>query len=192
MRASCPPPTTATITDPNLPPVGSATVTTRLSPRVAELVRFLAVGLAGVVVNLGVFNLLRWGPLSPASHVWGDSDRVVTAKVIAALVSILFAWWAHRGWTFRGQRRHRPASELVLFLVINGAALAVEAGTVAVAHHGLGLTSLLWDNVSSLAGIGLGTVARYVGYKLWVFGAADAGAGQDATDAPRARGTEAA
>ena len=137
--------------------------------RAGQLARFGAVGIAGIVVNLAVFNLLRWGPLSPDSEVAGDDDRVVTAKIIATMVSILFAWWAHRGWTFRGGRKHRPSRELVLFGLVNLAALVLEAATVAVSHHGLGLTSLLADNAASLLGIGLGTVARYIGYSMFVF-----------------------
>ncbi|WP_228374254.1 GtrA family protein [Demequina phytophila] len=137
--------------------------------RAGELTRFGIVGLAGVVVNLGVFNLLRLGPLAPDAQVAGDDDRVVTAKIIATLVSILFAWVAHREWTYRGRRRHRPARELVMFGLVNGAALVVEAGTLYVSHHWWGLTSVLADNVFSLVGIGLGTVTRYVGYSLLVF-----------------------
>lgn len=144
-----------------------------------EVLRFLAVGLAGVVINLAVFNILRWGPLSPDAQFAGDTDRVVTAKVIAAIVSIVFAWWAHRGWTFRGGRRHRPAREFVLFWLVNLAALAIEAGVLAVTHHGLGLDTLAWDNLFSVVGIAFGTVARYAGYRLLVF-RSDAGA-----DAPR-------
>lgn len=150
-------------------------MTWKAPARLAELIRFLAVGVAGIVVNLGVFNLLRLGPLGPDAHVLGDSDRVVTAKVIATLVSIVFAWWAHRGWTFRGGSRHQPLPEMLLFFAINGVALGLEAGTVALAHHGLGLDTLAWDNLSSLVGIGLGTIARYAGYRLFVFHGADAG-----------------
>lgn len=150
-------------------------MTIRLTAQTTELIRFLAVGLAGVIVNLGVFNLLRWGPLAPHAEVAGDSDRVVTAKVIAAVVSIVFAWWAHRGWTFRGERRHRPAREFVLFGVVNGIALAIEAGVLGLTHHGLGLATAAWDNLFSLVGIGLGTIARYAGYRLFVFHS-DAGA----------------
>ena len=142
-----------------------------LRRRAPQLARFGAVGVAGVVVNLGVFNLLRLGPLAPDAELAGDDDRVVTAKIIATLASIAFAWWAHRGWTFRGGRRHRPASEMALFALVNAVALALEAGVVAVSHHGLGLTSLLADNVASLIGIGVGTVARYAGYALLVFDA---------------------
>jgi putative flippase GtrA len=156
-------------------------VTTRLRAQTTEVLRFLAVGIAGVVVNLAVFNVLRWGPLSPDAEVAGDTDRVVTAKVIAAIVSIIFAWWAHRGWTFRGGRRHRPGREFVLFGLVNLAALAIEAGVLAFTHHGLGLDTLAWDNVFSVVGIGLGTVARYTGYRLLVFrsGAATGTSRQD-------------
>lgn len=153
----------------NLPPVRSSTVTFTFNARSRELGRFLAVGVAGIVVNLGVFNLLRLGPLHPQAEIAGDSDRVVTAKVIATLVSIVFAWWAHRGWTFRGGRRHQPVPELLIFGAINGVALALEAGALAFTHHGLGLDTLAWDNLFSLVGIGLGTIARYAGYRLFVF-----------------------
>ena len=144
-------------------------MTQDLRGRFGEIARFLAVGVAGVVVNLAVFNLLRLGPLSADATVAGGTDRVVTAKVIAALVSIGFAWWAHRGWTFRGGRRHRPVREGVLFLAVNLVALGIEAATLAVSHHVWGLDSLAWDNLFSLVGIGLGTIARYVGYRAFVF-----------------------
>jgi len=145
------------------------TLVDRLRGRAGELARFATVGAAGVVVNLGVFNLLRLGPLAPDSTVAGDDDRVVTAKAIATVVSIAFAWLAHRGWTFRGMQVHRPGAEALLFFLINGVALGLEAGVVALSHHGLGLTSALADNVAAAIGIGLGTVARYVGYRLFVF-----------------------
>lgn len=134
-----------------------------------ELGRFGAVGVAGVVVNLGVFNLLRLGPLSEDSTVLGEDDRVVTAKVIATLVSIVFAWVAHRNWTFRGLRTHRPARELLIFGVVNLIAIVAEAGVVAISHYVLAFTSLAADNLASIIGIGLGTVLRYVGYKVFVF-----------------------
>lgn len=140
-----------------------------LRARAGMLARFGTVGVAGIVVNLAVFNALRAGPLGPDVTVGGNDDRVVTAKVIATVVSICFAWAAHRGWTYRGRRRHTPFKELALFAAVNAVALVLEAGLIALTHHGLGWTSLLADNVASLAGIGLGTIARYVGFGLFVF-----------------------
>lgn len=154
----------------------------RFALRIGQLARFSAVGAAGVVVNLGAFNLLRLGPLSPGAEVAGDDDRVVTAKVIATLGSIIFAWWAHRGWTFRGGRRHGPSRELMLFAGVNAIALVIEAGVIAISHHGLGFTSVLANNVAALLGIGIATVARYAGYSLFVFRA-----NADAPTSPEAR-----
>ncbi|MDN4471666.1 GtrA family protein [Demequina zhanjiangensis] len=137
--------------------------------RAGELARFATVGAAGVVVNLGTFNLLRLGPFAPDAEVAGDDDRVVTAKAIATLVSIVFAWLAHRGWTFKGMSVLKPGMEALLFLVVNGAALLLESGTVALSHHVMGYTSALADNISAAFGIGLGTIARYAGYRLFLF-----------------------
>ena len=145
-----------------------------LRDRSGVLARFGVVGVAGIVVNLGVFNALRLGPLGEDDSVGGNDDRVVTAKVIATLVSIAFAWAAHRGWTFKGQQRHRPLVELALFGGVNALAVVAEAGLVALTHHGLGWTSLAADNASSLVGIGLGTVVRYVGFTTLVFSHASA------------------
>lgn len=147
----------------------AARVARGLRKRAGVLARFGVVGVLGLVVNLGVFNALRLGPLGPDDTVGGDEDRVVTAKVIATVVSILFAWVVHRGWTFKDLQRHRPIKELALFGAVNGVAIMVEASVVALTHHGFGWTSLLADNVSSLVGIGLGTVLRYFGFTVLVF-----------------------
>jgi putative flippase GtrA len=143
--------------------------TSWLRQRASVLTKFGVVGALGVVINLGVFDLLRAGPLAVDVAVAGSDDRVVTAKVIATVTSIVFAWIAHRGWTFRNRRRHRPAKELLLFGAVNAVALLLEAGTVAITHHGFGWTSWLADNLSSLFGIGLGTIARYIGFTAFVF-----------------------
>lgn len=163
-------------------------VTTWVRRRSGQLSRFAAVGVIGVAVNLVSFNLLRLGPLASDAEVAGDDDRVVTAKVIATLLSIAFAWWAHRGWTFRGGRRHGASREMVLFAAVNAVALVLEAGVVAISHHGLGFTSLLANNIASLVGIGIATIARYTGYSLFVFHA-DAEAAP-VTGAPPATGVD--
>ena len=159
------------------------TITGWVRERAGELTRFSVVGIAGVGINLAVFNLLRLGPLASDATVAGDDDRVVTAKVIATLVSVLVAWFAHRGWTYRGRKRHRPARELVLFGLVNAAALVVEAGAVAISHHAWGFTSLWADNVASIVGIGLGTITRYIGYALFVFAGVEVADGAKRTAA---------
>ena len=140
-----------------------------LRSHAAELGRFGVVGFAGVVLNLAIFNWLRLGPLSEDTTFLGQQDRVVTAKVIATVVSVIFAWAAHRWWTFRGQRTHHPARELIIFGMVNLVAIVAEAGVLALSHYALKFTSLEADNLASVLGIGVGTVLRYVGYKVFVF-----------------------
>jgi len=149
-----------------------------------ELGRFAVVGIAGVFVNLAVFNLLRLTVLSEDASFFGEQDRVITAKVIATIVSMIFAWAAHRSWTFKSHRTHRPALELLVFGLVNLVAIVAEAGTLAVSHYVLGFTSLAADNIASVIGIGVGTVLRYVGYKVFVFVDHAPEALTDAVDAP--------
>ncbi|WP_430868520.1 GtrA family protein [Demequina aurantiaca] len=159
--------------------LGSYTVSigTWVRGRAGELAKFGTVGIAGIVVDAGVFNLLLLGPLSAA-------DKVITAKIIASVASTLFAWAAHRWWTFRGRRGNTPAKELAIFVLVNGAALAAQAGVLAISHYVLGLTGPLADNFFAYAiGLPLGTVVRYVGYRTFVFTANDAPADESPTDA---------
>ena len=53
--------------------------------------------------------------------------------------------------------------------LVNLVAIVAEAGVLALSHYALGFTSLAADNVASMLGIGVGTVLRYVGYKVFVF-----------------------
>ncbi|MEX0914002.1 MAG: GtrA family protein [Demequina sp.] len=131
--------------------------------RAPELSKFGAVGIAGVFVDAGVFNLLLLGPLAA-------DNKVLTAKIIATSVAIVFAWVSHRLWTFADRRVHHPVREFVLFAVVNGVALVIQAGVLAVSHYGLGLTSQVADNIAAYGvGLPLGTIARYAGYRLLVF-----------------------
>lgn len=128
-----------------------------------QLSKFGTVGVAGVVVDAGVFNLLLWGPM-------GEPDQRVAAKVIATAVAIVAAWVAHRWWTFRHVRTNRPARELSVFVGVNLIALAIQAAVVWVAVEPLGYTSALSSNIAAYGvGLPLGTIARYVGYTLLVF-----------------------
>jgi putative flippase GtrA len=150
------------------------------------LAKFGTVGVAGIFVDAGVFNMLLLGPLAA-------EDKVITAKIIASVVSTIFAWAAHRWWTFKGRRGHRPVKELVIFAIVNGAALLAQALVLAISHHWLGFDSPLADNFFAYAiGLPLGTVVRYLGYRTLVFTnednlAADAAAGSAVSDSESTR-----
>lgn len=132
--------------------------------RLAELVRFGAVGAGAFVVDAGLFNLLRFGPGEILGH------KPLTAKVVSVAVATLVAWVGNRYWTFAARRTTSPARELFAFAVANVVGMVIAVGCLAVSHYVLGLTSAFADNVSANGvGLVLGTVFRYFAYRHLVF-----------------------
>ncbi|GEK21675.1 GtrA family protein [Cellulomonas xylanilytica] len=148
---------------PDAPPVASAVRAAALRARAYELARFLSVGGVAFVVDLGLFNLLRFGPGEVLGH------KPLTAKIISVVAATLVAWLGNRHWTFSQQRTDRRARELTVFAGINVVCALIPVLTLAFSHYTLGLTTALADNVATVIGIGIGTVLRYLGYKRWVF-----------------------
>jgi len=147
--------------------VTNAVLTRLLGPdhraRLVELARFLSVGGVAFVVDMGLFNLLRFGP--------GEllEAKPITAKVVSTLTATLVSWVGNRLWTFSQHRTRQRGRELLLFVVVNGLGLLVGAAPLAFSQYVLHLDGPVPDNVANLVGIALGTVLRYVGYKRWVF-----------------------
>ncbi|MBL1107180.1 GtrA family protein [Streptomyces sp. 5-8] len=126
---------------------------------VREVVKFGAVGGAGVLVNLGVFNLVR--------HV---SDLpVVRASIIATVVAIVFNYVGFRYWTYRDRDKGGRTKELTLFLLFSAVGLVIENGVLYLATYGFGWDSPLQSNVFKFVGIGVATLFRFWSYRTWVF-----------------------
>ncbi|MFD8915143.1 GtrA family protein [Streptomyces sp. NPDC059575] len=124
-----------------------------------ELAKFGAVGGAGVLVNLGVFNLVR--------HV---SDLpVVRASIIANIVAIVFNYLGFRYWTYRDRDKGGRTRELMLFLAFSAVGLVIENGVLYLATYGFGWDTPLQSNVFKLVGIGVATLFRFWSYRTWVF-----------------------
>src|SRR5689334_3708618 len=68
---------------------------------VREMVKFGAVGAIAFLVDVGTFNLLRFGlgDGGPFEH------KPITAKIISATLATIVAWLGNRLWTFRHRRR---------------------------------------------------------------------------------------
>lgn len=139
-------------------------VTEALSLVVRELLKFGVVGAVAYVVDVGVFNAVRFaGPRLL-------EDKPLTAKVISVTVATLVAWVGNRYWTFRRRRRAARTRELVVFALMNVVGLAIGLGCLAFSHYVLGLRSPLADNISAnVVGLVLGTAFRFVAYRTWVF-----------------------
>ncbi|GAA2036506.1 GtrA family protein [Pseudokineococcus marinus] len=129
-----------------------------------EVWRFLLVGGAGFVVDVGVFTLLRTSALGLLE------DRPLTAKVVSTVVATAVTWLGNRWWTWGHRTTGSTRRELLLFLAVNAGGTGIALACLAVSHYVLGLTSVLADNVSANGvGLVLGTAFRFVAYRALVF-----------------------
>lgn len=154
-----------------------------LDPRTLRLARqvlsFLAVGGIGFVVDVGLFNLLRATVFDPESVHGG----AVLAKGTSTLAAIALNWVGNRLITFRAERARPVAGEAARFLAASLLGSGMALVCLAVTHYALGLTSVTADNLSAnVVGLGLGTILRFLLYRVWVFAP---GRPVDKEEAPR-------
>src|SRR4051812_38844789 len=126
---------------------------------VREVAKFGAVGGAGILVNLGVFNMMR--------HV--TDLQVVRASVIATVVAIAFNYVGFRYFAYRDRDKNGRTKELTLFLLFSAVGLVIENGVLYLATYGFGWDSPLQSNVFKFVGIGVATLFRFWSYRTWVF-----------------------
>lgn len=126
---------------------------------VREVAKFGAVGGAGLLVNLAVFNLVR--------HV--TDLQVVRASVIATVVSIVFNYIGFRYFTYRDRDKSGRTKELTLFFAFSAIGMVIENGVLYVATYSFGWDSPLQSNVFKFVGIGIATLFRFWSYRTWVF-----------------------
>ncbi|MFB7500991.1 GtrA family protein [Streptomyces sp. NPDC056161] len=154
---------------------------------VHEVAKFGAVGGAGLLVNLGVFNLVR--------HV--TDLPVVRASIVATVVAIVFNYIGFRYFAYRDRDKSGRTRELTLFLLFSVVGLVIENGVLYAATYGFGWDSPLQSNVFKFLGIAVATLFRFWSYRSWVFRALPARetvadtesylATEPATDSPRQR-----
>ncbi|WP_189933107.1 GtrA family protein [Streptomyces sulfonofaciens] len=131
----------------------------RVERVVRELAKFGAVGGAGLLVNLLVFNLVR-----------GVTDlQVVRASVIATVVAIAFNYVGFRYFAYRDRDKSRRTKELTLFLLFSVIGLVIENGVLYAATYWFGWDGPLESNVFKFLGIGIATLFRFWSYRTWVF-----------------------
>lgn len=129
----------------------------------AQLVKFAAVGGIGLIVDIGVFNLMLM-------HDSRSSAWPLIAKTTSTLCAIAANWIGSRWWTFRERRRADAAREAIEFLLASLLGSAVALACLAVSHYVLGMTSPLADNVSAnVVGLFAGSAVRFAAYRWWVF-----------------------
>ncbi|WP_454043126.1 GtrA family protein [Cellulosimicrobium sp. Marseille-Q8652] len=157
---------------------GSRSARQRIADRVRELAKFGSVGALAYVVDLGLFNLLSFGPGEVLGH------KPLTAKAVSVAVATLVSWLGNRYWTFSARRTETRGRELTAFVVVNVGGMLIAVGCLAFSTYVLGLTSPLAKNVSAnVVGLVLGTAFRYVAYRHLVFTGSTEPADEDAEPA---------
>ena len=104
-----------------------------------QFVRFGVVGLVGVVVDVGIFNLLRLTVLAPELIHEGP----VIAKVISTSIAIATNWIGNRYWTFGSMRRSHVLREGLEFALVSVGGMAIALLCLWISHYLLGFTSAL-------------------------------------------------
>lgn len=130
-----------------------------------EVLRFGVVGGIGFVIDVLVFNLLRYGGDPGLLH-----DKPLTAKGISVAVATVFTYLGNRHWTWSHRERSGATREMTLFFVLNGIGLLIAVTCLAFSHYVLDLRSPLADNISAnVVGLGLGMLFRFWSYRTFVF-----------------------
>jgi putative flippase GtrA len=138
----------------------------RLRHLAHEAMKFGVVGGIGYVVDVSLFNVLRYG---------GDSGGVLhhkplTAKAISVAVATIVTYMGNRHWTWRNRERSGVRREMTLFFLLNGIGLLIAVGCLAFSHYLLDLRSPLADNISAnVVGLLLGMAFRFWSYRTFVF-----------------------
>lgn len=133
----------------------------RLRQPVREFAKFAVIGIAGVFVTNGVYDLL---------YLHHGVGPVVSASV-ATIVAMIGTYLGNRYWSFRSRRRTSVAREITIFTVLNGIGLLIQDATVAVNYYLLRLGD---DKVAVFValntGIVLATLFRFWSYRVFVWG----------------------
>ncbi|MHA3700914.1 GtrA family protein [Jatrophihabitans sp. YIM 134969] len=121
-----------------------------------EVAAFGAVGAVGLVIQLGLFNLL---------HDIG----ALKANAIAMVAATAFAYVGNRYLSFSHRARTGLGREASWFFAINAVTFVIAELILGVAYLFGEQQDKLVTNVLNLVGIGVGTIIRFWAYKRFVF-----------------------
>lgn len=121
-----------------------------------EVSAFGAVGIVGVVIQLGLFNLL---------HDIG----ALKANAVAMVVSTAFAYVGNRYLSFSHRARTGLRREAAWFFGINAVTFVIAELILGIAYLFGEQHDRVVTTVFNLVGIGVGTIIRFWAYKRFVF-----------------------
>lgn len=126
-----------------------------------ELIKFAIVGATTFVIDSAIFYTLKLTILEP---------KPVTAKIIAGIVAVIASYILNREWSFRdrgGRERHHEA---LLFFVISGMGVALQAAPLWFANNVFSLrenvATLQLAVVDFVLGFIIGNLLQ-MGFRFW-------------------------
>lgn len=132
-----------------------------------EVVRFLMVGGAGYIVDVGLSNLLVYGFLGIPATMSGSP---VKAKIISTVASVIVAWLGNKLWTYGDRTTGSNVRGFILFVVVNAIGMVITVLPLGVTWYLLNLRDPISYNISTnIVGIALAMIFRFYAYRTWVF-----------------------
>ncbi|MEL9940934.1 MAG: glycosyltransferase family 2 protein [Ignisphaera sp.] len=121
--------------------------------------KFVLVGLAGMVVNLGVLQLI--GFLSPLLI----NQLFAVGSAISIEISVVFNFVLHEVWTFRDRRSGKAMARLALFHVSSAPSVIVQYLSAVSMKYGLSMNPI----IAQLIGILIGFPFNYIFSELGIW-----------------------
>ena len=132
-----------------------------------EVMRFLMVGGAGYIVDVGLSNLLVYGFLGIPATMPGSP---VKAKIISTVASVIVAWLGNKLWTYGDRTTGSNVRGFILFVVVNAIGMVITVLPLGVTWYLLNLRDPISYNISTnIVGIALAMAFRFYAYRTWVF-----------------------
>jgi putative flippase GtrA len=126
---------------------------------VKEVGAFGVVGAAGLLLDLGLFQLLY-------TEI---GLGAVSSRFTSATVAMTFAYFAHRHWSFADRGGSGLGREYALFVVVTVLSMAISLGMLALVRHGLDQHGSLVLQVTNIVSTAASTLVRFLLYRRWVF-----------------------
>lgn len=141
----------------------------RLPSLAREAAKFGVVGAVGFVIDVGLFNTLRY-----AGNPGILEHKPLTAKALSVAAATVVTYLGNRHWTWRHRVRGARHREAILFFTFSGLGMMIALACLWISHYVLDLRSPLADNVSAnVVGLVLGMVFRFWSYRTFVFAKGD-------------------
>jgi putative flippase GtrA len=142
--------------------------TMKQPPRtIAQIGKFIAVGLLNTAIDFGVLNLL-----SLLTSIYGGS-RLIPINIPGFVLAMMNSYVLNKYWTFKATGRRVSSLEIGTFALVSFIGLSLNTAICVVVTSlwppALPITPVLRENIAKVLATGCSLVWNFVGYKYVVF-----------------------